>query len=205
MSLNPFTTPRVQTSVRSNRRYRSRTCTHWKDRLSKSRCEKCGRSVVSNIGLGTPPCSTVGECVVLQKPHTLTHTHTAQLLNYLFIPTSVCSEVQFTVAITKTYKRPDKKTSEKLRAWARLILTAPPHKHKHTPRPGRGSHQCRFWSRWCEICPCKTPLLWWQTWRWRRTAAGRSAAREPWLSLWTSTPPGDLKDDRETDVRREFF
>lgn len=57
-------------------------------------------------------------------------------------------------------------------------------------------HRCRCWSRWCGICPCKTPPRWLQTWQWRRKATVRSEAGAPWLSWSTSARLGDLEETK---------
>lgn len=84
-----------------------------------------------------------------------------------------------------------------------LTITSVAVLYKHTLQSSCCSHQCRSWSRCGGICPCKTPPRWWQTWRWRRRAAGRSGAGEPWLSWWTSTPPGDLRE-RPSEERESY-
>lgn len=47
--------------------------------------------------------------------------------------------------------------------------------------------------RWSAVFRCRTPGRWSQTWGSQRTGAGRSAAVEPWPSLWTSGRSADLR------------
>lgn len=114
------------------------------------------------------------------------HMHNLWII-YVSLHTYAMQYMLSSIAKTAAQRKGKNLSWHKL-SWQSMLL------HKHTPQTSCRSHRCLSWSRWCGICPCRTPPRWWQTWQWQRKAAGRFEAEEPWLSLWTSTPPGDLRD-----------
>lgn len=148
----------------------------------KNDCQRFCYALSCYVNIGTLVASDV-DVSILMEPQV----H-AQLMNHLCEPAYICNAIYVVIYSKDSSTAERKNFSWHKLSWQSMLL------HKHTPQPSCRSHRCLSWSRCGGICPCRTPPRWWQTWQWRRKAAGRFEAEVPWLSLWTSTPPGDLRE-----------